>query len=492
MDTPECEWNLGGSPPDCKNGMYQRIHLPEPRGGKIPTEISLLSSLTSLDLSASLTPLELSALDRRFAPLIGTIPEEISFLTLLSELSLANNSLRGAVPTELSALTKLTKLRLENNLLTALPLEFGKFSHLVEMQVSQNNIVGTVPNELCQLAITGSLERLCVDCYRFECICCSCCRDTLLALFDSRSPDYRMIESAYAYLPVRIAAANPQAFDWWTQPAERQSTYSHDARFGRFALASIYFATGGENWTNTGNHRWLSHESACTWENYECNAVHHTAGLTLAYSNLVGTLPSEGLLYLPNMATVHLQANQLYGILPSEFAMMEKMTSLRLQQNQFSGTIPDELFAFASTNEAAQLGELQELYLDHNRLSGTIPNLSSFRSEEPNEASEEALLLFAERPFERLISIKELRLDNNQLSGPIPTFFGKFVNLEILTLHNNSLSGHVPFEVCGLFVIGSLKKLTIDCDLVQCDCQCECISAYSSAGDGASGNFSNT
>jgi len=41
-------------------------------------------------------------------------------------------------------------------------------------------------------------------------------------------------------------------------------------------------------------------------------------------------------------------------------------------------------------------------------------------------------------------------------------------------LHNNSFTGQVPQELCLLFQIGSLKRLTIDCHKVRCDCQCEC------------------
>ena len=73
-------------------------------GGTIPSTISGLKSLQTLDLTSN--------------SLVGTIPSTISGLTSLQTLDLATNSLVGTIPSTMSALTSLGYLYLSNNYLT--------------------------------------------------------------------------------------------------------------------------------------------------------------------------------------------------------------------------------------------------------------------------------------------------------------------------------------------------------------------------------------
>jgi Leucine-rich repeat (LRR) protein len=69
----------------------------------------------------------------------GTIPSEISLLSSLSGLELTNTFLTGAIPTELGLLAKLQRLSLEHNRLTdTIPSVLGQLGLIV---------VGVVPRK---------------------------------------------------------------------------------------------------------------------------------------------------------------------------------------------------------------------------------------------------------------------------------------------------------------------------------------------------------
>jgi hypothetical protein len=69
-----------------------------------------------------------------------------------------------------------------------------------------------------------------------------------------------------------------------------------------------------------------------------------------------------------------------------------------------------------------------------------------------------------------------LWLFNNSLTGTIPTELALLTNLQELFLESNLLNGTVPDAVCALIdkPTGGLV-LSLDCNLVRCDCGCDCI-----------------
>jgi Leucine-rich repeat (LRR) protein len=69
--------------------------------GTIPSQLSLLSGLTTLDLS--------------YNQLTSTIPSQLSSLSGLTTLDLSYNALQGSIPPSLASLTALQVLRLNNN-----------------------------------------------------------------------------------------------------------------------------------------------------------------------------------------------------------------------------------------------------------------------------------------------------------------------------------------------------------------------------------------
>ncbi len=82
----------------------------------------------------------------------GTLPEEMRYLTELTDLRLANNELSGELP---QALTQLTKLRIlwlyQNKLSGTLPEDIHQLTALEEILLYQNQFSGEIPASLGQL-----------------------------------------------------------------------------------------------------------------------------------------------------------------------------------------------------------------------------------------------------------------------------------------------------------------------------------------------------
>lgn len=101
--------------------------------GTIPTEFGLMTSVVEIDFNGN--------------QLVGTIPSELG-LTSLSFLGLANNRLSGAIPRPLAALRSLAQLQLQNNLLSGtLPLQLN--ASMPGLNLGGNQFTGGVPQHLC-------------------------------------------------------------------------------------------------------------------------------------------------------------------------------------------------------------------------------------------------------------------------------------------------------------------------------------------------------
>ncbi|XP_071692163.1 uncharacterized protein [Rutidosis leptorrhynchoides] len=100
--------------------------------GKIPPEISKLTTLLHLDLS--------------YNHLTGAIPNELSKLSNLVGLDLSYNSLTNSIPTTIGQLGMLQKLDLSSNLLTgSVPTTIQELKSLVFIALSNNGFQGKLP-----------------------------------------------------------------------------------------------------------------------------------------------------------------------------------------------------------------------------------------------------------------------------------------------------------------------------------------------------------
>jgi hypothetical protein len=157
--------------------------------GRIPDDLSLLTELTTIDLTSNaiegtippswgdrLTLLR--RLNLHDNDLTGTIPSSLGALTGLMALALSGNMLHGTIPSSLGALASLRRLNLQNNYLTGtIPSSLTNMTELVSLSLNNNQINGTMP--FCQNDARPSLlQDLVADCDQVFCPCCSQCCPT--------------------------------------------------------------------------------------------------------------------------------------------------------------------------------------------------------------------------------------------------------------------------------------------------------------------------
>jgi Leucine-rich repeat (LRR) protein len=174
---------------------------------RLPSEISLLSSLRKLNLANNLFS--------------GRVPTEIGLLSDLVDLQLGDNQLTGPIPSELGQSSALQILNLQSNALTGpIPSELGQIPSLQDLYLYDNAFTGTIPSEL---PTHVTLPYKLVKEYKVS----------SQAFQDTSSPQY-------------------EALVWMTDTdsTDLQSALSDDELVERFTLVLLYFATGGESWWN--------------------------------------------------------------------------------------------------------------------------------------------------------------------------------------------------------------------------------------------------
>ena len=108
----------------------------------------------------------------------------------------------------------------------------------------------------------------------------------------------------------------------------------------RYALATLYNATGGPNWSYNDN--WLSFEPIGEWYGVTTDDDGRVIGLYLNDNQLSGEIPPE-LGNLANVSKLYLYLNELSGEIPPELGNLANLTQLRLDENELRGEIPPEL-----------------------------------------------------------------------------------------------------------------------------------------------------
>ena len=203
----------------------------------------------------------------------------------------------------------------------------------------------------------------------------------------------------------------------------------------RGILIALYDATGGPEWTNSGD--WLTDAPLGEWYGVSTDAGGRVVGLDLQSNGLEGPIPRE-LGGLAELETLILFENELTGSIPPELGALAKAKLVVLAANQLSGPIPAEL---------GGLADVEELHLNGNQLTSVPPELGGL--------AELAVLSLASNELTSLppelgglAELAVLSLASNELTS-LPPELGELGNLRALTLNFNQLTS-VPPELGGL------------------------------------------
>ena len=223
---------------------------------------------------------------------------------------------------------------------------------------------------------------------------------------------------------------SPQSLAYRFLHAEQAQNLSDWRILQRFALATLWHATGGPTWkakSDWSKTNWLdpgAHE--CSWFTYHarpCDADGQYLHLSLRYHNLTGQLPLE-LYLLTTLENVDFSRNPFVSnTIPTDIANLTKLESFIMADTHLYGTIPTEIGELHTS--------LDFLDLSNNMLSGSICS-----------------------DIGRLTNINLLlSLQHNNLHGSIPSELGNHYLLKYLNLRGNQLSGWLPSELGRLDMI---------------------------------------
>ncbi|KAI5566636.1 hypothetical protein BDE02_13G033900 [Populus trichocarpa] len=162
--------------------------------------------------------------------------------------------------------------------------------------------------------------------------------------------------------------------------------------------------------------------SPCKWLGITCDNSGSVAGFRLPNFGLRGTLHSFNFSFFPNLLTLNLGNNSLYGTIPLEIGLLTSLNFLYLDKNNLTSRIP------------FSIGNLRNLFilnLKDNKLFGSIPS-----------------------SIGNMTLLTRLHLNNNNLSGSVPREIGQLESLVELKLSSNNFTGHLPRDLClgGLLV----------------------------------------
>lgn len=117
-------------------------------GGQLPSTLSFLTNLQTLVLQCP------------FSAVTGSIPPQLSVLTALTQLDFSRgNRIHGVLPQQLSTLTRLVYLVLANNLLSGVvPQQYSTLTSLVILDLRSNHLSGGLPSQLSTLTLLQALQ----------------------------------------------------------------------------------------------------------------------------------------------------------------------------------------------------------------------------------------------------------------------------------------------------------------------------------------------
>ncbi|GJX62009.1 kinase-like domain-containing protein [Tanacetum coccineum] len=379
----------GGIPPFMGNitSMEMFSANMNPLGGSIPDTLGLWKSLTAFYSGG--------------CNLYGSIPHSIFNLSLLVNLTLADNHLTGSLPSEIgSQLPNLELLQLWGNELTGvLPPSISNCSKLVYLELTDNSFSGKLTIDFSKL------------------------RDINIILLNDNNFHGR-------------GEADDMRFINYL----RNCTKLVDLELGNCNLIGMLPISIG-NLSDQLDSLYLSENQLFGRLPSSIGSLVGLTTLVLADNRFKGKIPTT-IGKLQKLQVLYLNSNHFSGPIPDVIGNLSLLTKLYLYSNKLEGHIPPSL---------GNCKELNYLDLSYNRLYGKIPkqllqipaltillNLShnNLHGSVPSEVKD-------------LNMLNILDLSYNNLSGNI-SILGECIGLSTLNLRGNIFQGIIPLSLSSL------------------------------------------
>ncbi|KAK4727772.1 hypothetical protein R3W88_032689 [Solanum pinnatisectum] len=408
--------------------------------GKIPTEISYLSNLVSLDLSYSY---RLQLDERTFETMLHNFTN-LELLALSSPISVSIHP-----NSSLFQLHHLHTLNLDNNYFnpSSIPNGIGRLRTLRHLKLSSFD--GKIPTEISYLSNLVSLDLsgygLQLDERTFETMLHNLTNLELLFLHgvNITSPMPVNISSSLRYLDLgytNLRGVLPESFFLPPNSLETLKLFGNDLLKGVFPKIHRNNTLLMElDISDTG----ISGELPDSIGAFSSLNI-----LNLQGCQFSGSIP-DSIGNLTQITELDLYNNHFTGHIPSTISKLKHLTILDLSDNSFSGEIP-KVFS--------NLQELRSLDLSHNSFSGEIPNVfSNLQELRYLYLSNNSFIGPFPASILSLTQLYTLHLSSNSLSGPLPSNQSMLQKLFFVDLSYNSLNGTIPSWVFSLPLLSSVS-----------------------------------
>ncbi|KAJ0718223.1 putative non-specific serine/threonine protein kinase [Helianthus annuus] len=399
----------------------------------------------------------LEVLEAQVNELNGSIPESLGRLRSLEALDLSDNKLTGSVPTFLGNLTKLELYY--NQFSGSIPESLGRLTGLTYLDLQSNLLTGSIPESLRRLTgltyldlqsnlLTGSIPE-------------SLGRLTGLTLLNLQTnrltgpiPESlgRLTGLTLLYLKSNLLTGPiPVTVGQLTKLVNLDVSENSlegvvmEAHFANLSMLLSLDTSANHKLIFNVSHEWIPpfqlrnvQLSSCKIENgfpHWLQNQRKLVSLELSNTSLYGPLPT----WLRNMsmiASLDLSNNKLIGSLIN-LPLSEYTRIILLQHNLLNGSIPRSM---------CRRRRLVILDVSSNRLSGNIPDcLENLQDMRMLILSSTGLSGVLPSSFGNIYSSLEwLKLNDNNFNGQLPRDLGKLRDLKLLDLGNNKFSGIIP------------------------------------------------
>ena len=447
--------------------------------GTIPSELGYLSLMRSLSLEngqlSGSIPYTLGLLkhlikiDLDFNLLSGKIPWELSRASSLMVIDLNNNALAGPIGM-LGELKELRFLQLHNNMLSGpIPSGLADAKELEAIEIYNNDFNGKMPGAICGNidSLDGKLKHLRADCgTKNPAVICACC--TICYPLPS-DPNSSLLHGA------GMEAPSPSSSPFATSigecnmiPAKRLNGIKNllDSVSDPSLLSNRYSSQGKAlDWILFTDERRLCPTDKDLVQRYALAVFYYATDgdKWIARGNFLRDVHECGWSGIVcdgnrNVVEMEFENNGLVGSIPDELSSLTYLQILSLENGHIGGTIPAAL---------GKLSWLTKLDIDFNSLVGTIPSeLSQAKNLRTIDLNDNFITgsidVLANLP--RLVFID---IHSTKVSGTISDAFGQLADLGVFVVHQTHLSGRTPSLFCEN---PSLTVIQADCRKVVCPC----------------------